>query len=539
MMATMSFEVDEATIDVLGETLKPIHPAIDVVDGQAYVGIWLNCRVRKKNRVYFRPMPFLKRSDGTIILYHNSQLLELGLRASYQPVEYENCWTGEILDDVNPAEVYNEVRDNVEYYMDLMLKEEYDLVALMVVLTYFVHLFETTPYALLWGTKRSCKTKLLKLMCCMSFNGVMSNNMSTSTLYRLIENARASLFIDEQEKLKDPGRMLDFRTLLLSGYKRGSVVYRTEKSEKDRLVPHPFHVFGFKALANIGGLEDVLEDRTITIVLRRSMNREKTDRDVDEKEPKWMEIRTKLVNLFFKYHDEVTKIYSLVKNAISPDPKLDELVDLAGPLYKLSSMLRARNRELWIPIITLAVFFERHGVQGLVERLIPLVRRHVSEVRVEDSTTTDGVVIATLLDIIDEDKWIGVSELTGTLAERLGVKKLDPRQVGRMLTRLGFREKRQVKGLVEYYIQRNDLLRLAKVHGLDVEEEEEHVIDVRQAELSVSDYVRSHGRVRDTEVIEALRNAGLSYDEAIKVINAAPNIKFVKDEDGVWWLEPA
>jgi hypothetical protein len=46
---------------------------------------------------------------------------------------------------------------------------------------------------------------------------------------------------------------------LLSGYKKGGKVYRTEKTKGERLVPEAFDPYSPKMIANISGLEDVLE----------------------------------------------------------------------------------------------------------------------------------------------------------------------------------------------------------------------------------------------------------------------------------------
>lgn len=74
--------------------------------------------------------------------------------------------------------------------------------------------------------------------------------------------------IDETEKLSRPDRALEFRSILLGGYKKGEKVYRTEKLRDGTFQPEAFEVYGPKALANIGGIEDVLEDRCHTVILR-------------------------------------------------------------------------------------------------------------------------------------------------------------------------------------------------------------------------------------------------------------------------------
>jgi len=71
-------------------------------------------------------------------------------------------------------------------------------------------------YFYVGGVKASGKTKVLTLTYCLAFNAIFSNNMSTSTIYRLVQNARSTLLIDETEKLIDPNRAQDLRSILLS-----------------------------------------------------------------------------------------------------------------------------------------------------------------------------------------------------------------------------------------------------------------------------------------------------------------------------------
>jgi hypothetical protein len=164
---------------------------------------------------------------------------------------------------VTPEEVFTEVNERFKFYIEWPEEVIHDFLTLWVIGTYFHPLFNSYPYVYVGGIKRSGKTKVLTVAAQMSFNSIFSGNMSTASLYRLIQNNRCSLFIDETEKLSNPERMQDFRNILLSGYKKGEKAYRIGKTAKDRLIPEAFEVYGPKMLANIGGLEDVLSDRCI------------------------------------------------------------------------------------------------------------------------------------------------------------------------------------------------------------------------------------------------------------------------------------
>jgi len=114
-----------------------------------------------------------------------------------------------------------------------------------------------------------------------------SGNLSTSSMFRLIQNSRCTLLIDETEKLANPERAQDFRGLLLCGYKKGEFVFRAEKTRKDRYKPESFEVYSPKMLANIRGLEDVLEDRCITIIMKRAKNPRILNAEINLNDPIW------------------------------------------------------------------------------------------------------------------------------------------------------------------------------------------------------------------------------------------------------------
>ena len=89
-------------------------------------------------------------------------------------------------------------------------------------------------------------------------------NITMPALFRTIELARPTLLIDEADAfLKDND---DIRGMLNAGHGRSLRVIRTvgEKFE-----PRSFSVFTPTAIAGIGSLPETLEDRSITIALRR------------------------------------------------------------------------------------------------------------------------------------------------------------------------------------------------------------------------------------------------------------------------------
>jgi hypothetical protein len=371
-------------------------------------------------------------------------------------------------------------------------------------------MFDAYPYLFIGGEKRSGKSRTLKLIHSLAFNAVMSHNMSISTLFRLVQNARATLLIDEQEKLSSQDRATEFRTLLLGGYKKGSLVYRVEKTKDERMIPVGFEIYSPKAMANISGLEDVLEDRTIDIVLIRSTNPIVNTPDPDPYSPEWVPVRNRLTSLFLKKWGEVKKIYGALSGSQLP--------------------VTARARELWLPILSLARFFEDEGVENLYEKMVELSQGYVSERAVEDVLTPEGYLIQTLLEVVAEDGWYYVKDIAAKLEEKEPpLKKVNTRIVGTLLgKRLRFRTKQVHNGKVRYFISRSRVEQLARIHNITLEEK----MNVGQVKQMVLAYIEKNQPVEDWKVIEMLKEKGYSPDEAVKIIAGLEGVVMEKSRDG-------
>jgi hypothetical protein len=194
-------------------------------------------------------------------------------------------------------------------------------VTLWTIGTYFFPLFNAYPYLYFGGIKRTGKTKALTLLKLLSLNAIFSTNISTSSLFRLIQSGRCTLLMDESESLSNAERKQDLRSLILAGYKRAATVWRTEKNAAERLVPESFEVYSPKALANIAGLEDTLEDRCISIIMQRGRDRAILNSEPDERDPVWQETRDELHVLALKFWREIASLTSEV-SVVSEEVKI-------------------------------------------------------------------------------------------------------------------------------------------------------------------------------------------------------------------------
>lgn len=172
-------------------------------------------------------------------------------------------------------ECYELINEIIQDYMDIPL-ESSKLISIWILGTYFHKNFETFPYLFLNAMKGSGKTRLLKLIEKLAWKCKLTNNLTEAVLFRTANNA--TILIDEFENISGKEKVI-LKELLHSAYKNGSYVERIKKvvhkDGEDRIVER-FPLFSPVCMANISGMDDVLGDRCISIILDKSSDKIKT-----------------------------------------------------------------------------------------------------------------------------------------------------------------------------------------------------------------------------------------------------------------------
>ena len=474
----MSEEANDLIITPFFDSrLQTIHPAVGIAESEhsqlAYVGVYVPCQVTdNKGHVKTRDFLYLITSEREKVLALDKDLLARNWRLGYKPIHFENRWSltdvqkflnGE---GVDVAQVYRDVLGAYEEFLEFSDSRFYMLNALWSIGSYFHVLFKSFSYLYVGGIKRSGKTKNLTVHGAIDFNAIFSNNMSSSSLYRLIQNSKATLLIDESEKLSNPQRAQEFRNILLSGYKRGAKTFRCEKNARDRIEPEAFEVYSPKTIANIAGLEDVLEDRCITQFQRRSRNKTILNSEVDLTQDRYVKLRGDLYNLFLLHWREVSEIYEGLKDS----SELRELNEPAKTHIEGSEYLVGRELELWKPLIAIAMFFDKHifaSTQPSLSSLTIGLACDLAKLRHVENITEVGeeILVQCLLNMVPDKQlifWVQVKKITEHIEEQFDGKQdwLTTNWVGKALRRLGFSDKRRVGTGYEYNIPRKDVLDL-------------------------------------------------------------------------------
>jgi len=164
------------------------------------------------------------------------------------------------------GETFEKIKEVLKKYVKLK-KEYYDLIAIWIIGTYYMELFNTYPYLFINAQKGSGKTRLLKLIEVLVNNGELLASMREAVLFRMASMGK-TLLIDELEGL-DRKENAPLKELLNACYKRGTKVYRMKKKGEDYVLD-PFTPFTPIAIANISGTDDVLGDRCIPVGLDKS-----------------------------------------------------------------------------------------------------------------------------------------------------------------------------------------------------------------------------------------------------------------------------
>jgi hypothetical protein len=525
------------------DPLTSIHPSIGVENGIAYVGVWVAGQVSdKEGHVKNRDFLCLITDKRQQILATAQKLAKPHhWRLAYKPIHTENRWNiaqvqkwlkGQASAS-NPSNLFEDIVKLYHEFIEFPDEKTYDLHALWSIGTYFHHLFNSFPYLYCGGIKRSGKTKTLTVHYAIDFNCILSGNMSSSSIYRIVQNQRATLAIDETEKLSNPQRAQEFRNILLSGYKKGVKTYRIGKDSKDRLEPESFEGFSPKLLANIGGLGDVLEDRCIFTFQRRSLNKAILNKEIDFMQPRFAELRGKLYMLFLAHWQTVVRIYA----ELSECSELSELVNVFSTPYSGlpdgKQYVYGRELELWRPLLTLAYFFDTaktppeicspSTLHSLSSLMLDYACTMAKQRHTENTTETgDEILIGCLLKIVEKEQstdYIKVKEIHELMTKQFEDREdwLTNRWIGSALRRLGFIEKRRVGSGYEYKISYSDLEDLKKRMQIEEPESEKAAIMV-----SVKGWCLTH---RDERGEVSIVDLEYFVEETLKIAESSDVVK--------------
>lgn len=249
---------------------------------------------------YLRPTTFLLRDDYLVKEYTQPNVQELGY--DFPPV-YNHAlnarWSQPDMADFllkrtgspSGADIFRELRATYLEFIEFSEPIYYDMLPLYIIGSYVFRVFSSVGYLHFNGTASSGKTQNLNMLKAFGLNAQLTSNTSTSALFRTLACNPGVLCLDEAESFHDDTGK-DIRKLLLSGYRRGGSVIRSEKlSDTMPYTPIEYPVYSPKALASIATQDDVLGSRAILISMTPALRR---IGDFNHEDPRWNALRNKL-----------------------------------------------------------------------------------------------------------------------------------------------------------------------------------------------------------------------------------------------------
>ncbi len=148
---------------------------------------------------------------------------------------------------------------------------------LWVLMAHYLDAFEVSPRLAVLSPVPECgKTTVLKLLARLVPIPLPTSNITSAVVYRVIEEHRPTLLIDEADTFFDPKS--EMAGILNSGHTRDTAyVWRCASAEKE-FDPRSFSTWTAMAIAQIGTLPPTLDSRSITISMRRARPDEQLER---------------------------------------------------------------------------------------------------------------------------------------------------------------------------------------------------------------------------------------------------------------------
>jgi hypothetical protein len=321
----------------------------------------------------------------------------------------------------------------LERLVEFVRPQQAALLATWAVATYFHRCFLAFPRLQLVGERGCGKSKVLTILQQLSWNASLLLTPTPAVLFRIIQETRPTLLLDECEALDRDDRR-ELLAIINSGYKPGGNVPRCE-GERKKVVEF-YDVFSPLAIAGIRGLNPTTEDRAIPVVMQRGTDRTRLNTEINTAAPGFSRVRAACYRLLLERHADVR---------------------LAYETWSPPRWLNARALELWRPLIALASVADTENGLTLAPDLLALAREHVED---RDEVSPEGeALLAELSERLAEADLVILrpADLAEPCRRRLGWQSLSPEQVGTWLRRFGFRRKGKGRGGAKYEIRADRL----------------------------------------------------------------------------------
>ena len=318
--------------------------------------------------------PFVMIGDETIKPI-NGEDVELGaVRLPSNIAEYGDTLT--LLSDIE-RHIYKHLDVSPNY-----LK----FAAYYVLLSWVYDRFHTLPYLRALGDTGCGKSRFLDVIGGLCYKSISASGCVTpAPIYRMLKKWRGTLVLDEAD-MKNSDEYSEIVTILNCGFEQGRPVIRATKDNPDQIQILP--VYGPKIFATRRRFKDVaLEARCLTEILRE------TDRDDiapvlnRQFHAEQRELRNKLLLFRLRNYAKVDAEAAVSIKLGNVEPRVRQVSDAFISLF-------ANSPEV-------------------LESFVKFIRSHQAELIEQRANTKTGLVVETLLRLIEESS-LGTSGTSGT-----------------------------------------------------------------------------------------------------------------------------
>ena len=307
-------------------------------------------------------------------------------------------------EDAELAGLLDTLQDWFRTYVYARSDHAYTVLALWVMHTHTMSTFTTTPRLLLTSPVPGCgKTTALEHIGALSLNPQMASYVTPALMARVVSAQQTTMLLDETDNLLNIKRegIGDLLAVLNSGYRRGGSrpVLSPDKGAGGWKVEQ-MTTYSAVALAGIGDhLPDALQSRTITIELDKALPGQVTDTAWDILEPDALSLKTAL--------GEWAEQHPHLQPPAVPG-------------------LHGRDREIWLPLFTLANAASPTWQDAAVQAWQSLAKDAAASQELNPMTQKEQILrdLATLWN--DEGNPVDAAAFVSTSRLLSGLEALDP-----------------------------------------------------------------------------------------------------------------
>lgn len=353
---------------------------------------------------------------------------------------------------------YEEIKGLLTKYLDIPESHK-TVIALWILGTYIHGNFETYPYLFFNAMRGSGKTRVLKLITSLAADGQLLASLTEAALFR----TTGTLGIDEFESIASKEKQA-LRELLNTAYKKGIKVLRMKKKKvlgQEEQVAEEYETYRPIVMANINGIEEVLQDRSIQMILEKSQNPAivKLLENFDTN-PKILAIKLRLCepkcrlclcrvakNIYTGWEEYVLDKYSNpsypslhTQHTQHTQPTLTDTkpedIEKLEIFNKIDETgIFGRQLELYFPLFSIALGLN----ESIFDELLGIAKSSVLSKRDEEYSDSKDVLVYRLVSVKPEGDFIKIKELTQELRFMIDegdMKWLDAEWMGYALKRL-------------------------------------------------------------------------------------------------------